>query len=62
MKLFYVIVMDDTEQYIEIVVASSKEKAEEKVLNMEHWDCVMWIKACEIDVVEDYKINIKKCK
>lgn len=60
MKLFYVCVMDDTEEYIEIVVANSKEEAEEKVSEMEQWDCLMWAIAHEIDVVEGYKINLEK--
>lgn len=60
MKLFYVSVMDDTKDFIEIVVANSKEEAEEKVAKMEQWDCLMWANAYEIDVVDGYKVNLEK--
>ena len=60
MKLFCVHVMDDTEEYTELVVANSKEEAEEKVSNMEQWSCLMWANAFEIDTVDGYKINLEK--
>ena len=60
MKLFYVCVIDDTEEYTEIVVANSKEEAEEKVLDMEKWDCLICTNAFEIDIVDGYKINLEK--
>lgn len=60
MKLHYVTVMDDTEEYIEFVVAKTKEEAEEKVLNMDCWSCLMSVNATEIDTVDNYKIILRK--
>lgn len=62
MKLFYVVVMDDTEEYVEVVVANSKEEAEDKVSKMDCWSCPMFTKATEIDTVGGYKINLQKIK
>lgn len=60
MKLFYVVVIDDTETYVEIVTANTKEEAEKKVSNMDCWDCFMFCIATEINIVMGYKINLEK--
>ena len=60
MKLFYVIVLDDTETYVEIVTANTKEEAENKVSNMDCWDCFMFANAKEISIVDGYKIKLEK--
>ncbi len=60
MKLFYVIVLDDTETYVEIVTAKTKEEAEERVSNMDCWDCFMFASAKEISIVDGYKIKLEK--
>lgn len=60
MKLYYVVVMDDTEECIEVVVASSKEEAEERISNIEQWDCLMWAHAYEIDIVDGFKVKLEK--
>lgn len=60
MKLFLVAVMDDTEIYEEVVVAKTKEKAEERVSNMDCWDCFMFANAKEISSVDGYKIKLEK--
>ena len=60
MKLFYVVVIDDTETYVEIVTANTKEEAEKKVESMDCWDCLVYCVATEIDTVMGYKVNLEK--
>lgn len=60
MKLFYVVVVDDTETYVEIVVANTKEEAEKKVENMDCWDCFWFCNATEISSVDGYKVNLER--
>lgn len=60
MKLYYVVVMDDTDEYIEVVAANSKEEAEERVSNMEQWDCLMWANAYEINEVDGFRVKLEK--
>ena len=42
-----------------LVVANSKEEAEDKVSNMD-WACLMWAIATEVDIVDGYKIVLEK--
>lgn len=60
MKLFLVTVIDDTEVYEEVVVAKTKEEAEERVSNMDCWNCFMFANAKEISIVDGYKIKLEK--
>ena len=59
MKLYSVSVMDDCENEDILVVANSKEEAEDKVSNMD-WACLMWAIATEVDIVDGYKIVLEK--
>ena len=59
MKLYSVSVMDDCENEDILVVANSKEEAEDKVSNMD-WACLMYNIATEVDIVDGYKIVLEK--
>lgn len=60
MKLYCVYVMDDTEEYFEVVVAESAEEAEKKVSEMDQWDCFMFANAYEVNEVDGYKVILEK--
>lgn len=60
MKLYCVYVLDDTEEYIEVVVANSAEEAEQRVSEMDQWDCFISAEAYAISEVDGYKINLEK--
>lgn len=62
MKLYCVYVLDDTEEYIEVVVANSAEEAEQRVSEMDQWDYFISAEAHEISEVDGYKINLEKIK
>ena len=59
MKLYSVDVTEDCENYNILVVANSKEEAEDKVYKM-GWDCPMCNIATEVDMLDGYKIILKK--
>ena len=59
MKLYSVSVMDDCENEDILVVANSKEEAEDKVSNMD-WSCLMCNIATEVDEIDGYKIVLEK--
>ncbi len=60
MKLFVVKVLDDTEVFFEVVIASSAEEAERRVLEQEYWSCPMYALATEIDKIDGFKIVLEE--
>ena len=59
MKLFKVYVIDDTEEYLELVVAKNKQEAANIVKNLEQWNCVMYMSVEEVKEVDGYKIILQ---
>ena len=59
MKLFKVYVIDDTEEYSELVVARNKQEAMNIVKNLELWNCVMYMSVEEVKEVDGYKIILQ---
>ena len=59
MKLFKVYVIDDTEEYLELVVAKNKQEAMNIVKNLEQWSCVMYMSVEEVKEVDGYKIILQ---
>ena len=59
MKLFKVYIIDDTEEYLELVVAKNKQEAMNIVKNLEQWNCVMYMSVEEVKEVDGYKIILQ---
>ena len=59
MKLFKVYVIDDTEEYLELVVARNKQEAVNIVKNLEQWNCVMYMSVEEVKEVDGYTIILQ---
>ena len=59
MKLFKVYVIDDTEEYLELVVAKNKQEAMNIAKNLEQWSCVMYMSVEEVKEVDGYKIILQ---
>ena len=59
MKLFKVYVIDDSEEYIELVVADCEEEAREKVKNLKAWSCFICATAIEVEEIDGYKIILQ---
>ena len=59
MKLYRVDVIEDCECEAILVVANSKEEAEDKVYKMD-WACLMYNIATEVDIVDGYRIVLDK--
>ena len=59
MKLFKVYVIDDTEEYLELVVARNKQEAANIVKNLEQWNCVMYMSVEEVKEVDGYTIILQ---
>ena len=59
MKLFKVYVIDDTEEYLEMVVAKNKQEAANIVKNLEQWNCVMYMSVEEVKEIDGYKIILQ---
>ena len=59
MKLFKVYVIDDTEEYLELVVARNKQEAVNIVKNLEQWNCVVYMSVEEVKEVDGYKIILQ---
>ena len=59
MKLFKVYVIDDTEEYVELVAAKNKQEAANIVKNLEQWNCVMYMSVEEVKEVDGYKIILQ---
>ena len=59
MKLFKVYVIDDTEEYLELVVARNKQEAMNIAKNLEQWNCVMYMSVEEVKEIDGYKIILQ---
>ena len=59
MKLFKVYVIDDTEEYLELVVAKNKQEAMNIVKNLEQWNCIVYMSVEEVKEVDGYKIILQ---
>ena len=59
MKLFKVYVIDDTEEYLELVVAKNKQEAVNIVKNLEQWSCIVYMSVEEVKEVDGYKIILQ---
>ena len=59
MKLFKVYVIDDTEEYLELVVARNKQEAVNMVKNLEQWNCIVYMSVEEVKEVDGYKIILQ---
>ena len=59
MKLFKVYVIDDTEEYLELVVAKNKQEAINIVKNLEQWSCIVYMSVEEVKEVDGYKIILQ---
>ena len=59
MKLFKVYVIDDTEEYLELVVAKNKQEAMNITKNLEQWSCIVYMSVEEVKEVDGYKIILQ---
>ena len=59
MKLFKVYVIDDTEEYLELVVARNQQEAMNIVKNLEQWSCIMYMSVEEVKEIDGYKIILQ---
>ena len=59
MKLFKVYVIDDTEEYLELVVARNKQEAVNMVKNLEQWSFIVYMSVEEVKEVDGYKIILQ---
>ena len=59
MKLFKVYVIDDTEEYLELVVAKNKQEAINITKNLEQWSCIVYMSVEEVKEVDGYKIILQ---
>ena len=59
MKLFKVYVIDDTEEYLELIVAKNKQEAMNIAKNLEQWNCIVYMSVEEVKEVDGYKIILQ---
>ena len=59
MKLFKVYVIDDTEEYLELIVAKNKQEAMNIAKNLEQWSCIVYMSVEEVKEVDGYKIILQ---
>ena len=59
MKLFKVYVIDDTEEYLELVVAKNKQEAMNIAKNLEQWSCIVYMSVEELKEIDGYKIILQ---
>ena len=59
MKLFKVYVIDDTEEYLELVVARNKQEAMNIAKNLEQWSCIVYMSVEEVKEVDGHKIILQ---
>ena len=52
-------VIDDTEEYLELVVARNKQEAANIVKNLEQWSCIVYMSVEEVKEVDGYKIILQ---
>ena len=59
MKLFKVYVIDDTEEYLELIVAKNKQEAMNIAKNLEQWSCIVYMSVEEVKEIDGYKIILQ---
>ena len=59
MKLFKVYVIDDTEEYLELVVAKNKQEPMNIAKNLDQWSCIVYMSVEEVKEVDGYKIILQ---
>ena len=59
MKLFKVYVIDDTEEYLELIVAKNKQEAMNITKNLEQWSCIVYMSVEEVKEMDGYKIILQ---
>lgn len=59
MKLFKVYIIDDTVEYLELVVAKNKQEAMNIAKNLEQWSCIMYMSVEEVKEIDGYKIILQ---
>ena len=59
MKLFKVYVIDDTEEYLELIVAKNEQEAMNITKNLEQWSCIVYMSVEEVKEVDGYKIILQ---
>ena len=59
MKLFKVYVIDDTEEYLELIVAKNKQEAMNITKNLEQWSCIVYMSVEEVKEIDGYKIILQ---
>ena len=59
MKLFKVYIIDDTEEYLELVTAKNKQEAMNIAKNLEQWSCIVYMSVEEVKEVDGYKIILQ---
>ena len=59
MKLCKVYVIDDIEEYLELIVARNKQEAMNIVKNLEQWSCIIYMSVEEVKEVDGYKIILQ---
>ena len=59
MKLFNVYVIDDTEEYLELVVARNKQEAMNIAKNLEQWSCIVYMSVEDVKEIDGYKIILQ---
>ena len=59
MKLFKVYVIDDTEEYLELVIAKNKQEAMNIAKNLEQWSCIVYMSVEEVKEIDGYKIILQ---
>ena len=52
-------VIDDTVEYLELVVAKNKQEAMNIAKNLEQWSCIMYMSVEEVKEIEGYKIILQ---
>ena len=59
MKLFKVYVIDDTVEYLELVIAKNKQEAMNIAKNLEQWICIVYMSVEEVKEIDGYKIILQ---
>ena len=59
MKLCKVYVIDDIEEYLELIVARNKQEAMNIVKNLEQWSCIVYMNVEEVKEIDGYKIILQ---
>ena len=59
MKLFKVYVIDDTVEYLELVIAKNNQEAMNIAKNLEQWSCIVYMSVEEVKEIDGYKIILQ---